>query len=168
MQLTAQSRKAYVQYNELLAHIDATRHREAQCRRGYRDAEMDEWRCGLYAFVKYFWHILEPETPFVSGWPLEAICDHLEAITFHTDQKEPWRAFLALGRKLCQYEDMRSTRDDPELYSIYRLLNGALRHARQVAYFHIRGLYGKAYATRLLPEVKGCPHEDVISLAFNT
>jgi hypothetical protein len=93
---------------------------------------------------------------------------HLEAITFHTDQKQPWRAFLALGRKLCSYEDMRSTRDDPELYTTYRLLNAALRHARQVAYFHIRGLYGKAYAARLLPEVKGCPHENVIALAFNT
>ncbi len=37
---------------------------------------------GLIAFVRYFWHILEPETPFVDGWPLHAICEHLEAVTF--------------------------------------------------------------------------------------
>lgn len=49
--------------------------------RGYRD-EDGVWRCGLLSFVKYFWHVLEPETPFVSGWVLEAICEHLEAVTF--------------------------------------------------------------------------------------
>lgn len=112
--------------------------------------------------------ILEPEELLL--WAKTLYClseNHFEAITFHTDQKQPWRAFLALGRKLCQYEDVRSTRDDPELYTIYRLLNAALRSARQAAYFHIRTLYGHAYAARLLPEVKGCPHEEVIALAFN-
>lgn len=37
---------------------------------------------GLIAFVRYYWHILEPKTPLVEGWPLWAICEHLEAITF--------------------------------------------------------------------------------------
>lgn len=36
---------------------------------------------GLIAFVRYYWHILEPETPFVDGWPLWAMCEHLEAVT---------------------------------------------------------------------------------------
>ena len=36
---------------------------------------------GLLAFVRYFWHILEPSTPFVEGWVLECLCGHLEAIT---------------------------------------------------------------------------------------
>jgi predicted phage terminase large subunit-like protein len=39
-------------------------------------------RGGLIKFVRYFWDILEPQTPFVDGWALEAICLHLEAITF--------------------------------------------------------------------------------------
>ncbi len=39
-------------------------------------------RGGLIEFVRYFWHVLEPETELIEGWPLEAICDHLEAITF--------------------------------------------------------------------------------------
>lgn len=50
--------------------------------RGYRDAETGEWVGGLLSFVRYFWHILEPGTEFVDGWPLEAICEHLEAVTF--------------------------------------------------------------------------------------
>lgn len=36
---------------------------------------------GLLEFVKYFWHILEPQTPFVDGWPLWAICEHLQAVS---------------------------------------------------------------------------------------
>lgn len=50
-------------------------------RRGYRD-ENGEWQGGLLAFVRDFWHVLEPGTKFVEGWPLEAICEHLEAVTF--------------------------------------------------------------------------------------
>jgi predicted phage terminase large subunit-like protein len=49
--------------------------------RGYRDAD-GRWCGGLLSFVRYFWHILEPGTPFVDGWVLEAICEHLEAVTF--------------------------------------------------------------------------------------
>src|SRR5277367_3814758 len=36
---------------------------------------------GLLNFVKYFWHILEPQTKFVDGWPLHAICTHLQAVS---------------------------------------------------------------------------------------
>ena len=36
---------------------------------------------GLLEFVKFFWHVLEPQTPFVEGWALKAICSHLEAVT---------------------------------------------------------------------------------------
>ena len=33
----------------------------------------------LYEFVKQAWHVLEPGVPFVPGWHIEAICEHLEA-----------------------------------------------------------------------------------------
>ena len=36
---------------------------------------------GLIEFVRYFWHVLEPNTPFVDGWVMQAICLHLEAVT---------------------------------------------------------------------------------------
>lgn len=39
-------------------------------------------RCrSLHGFVREAWKILEPETPFVDGWVIRAICDHLEAVT---------------------------------------------------------------------------------------
>lgn len=49
--------------------------------RGYRD-EDGVWRGGLLSFVRDFWATLEPGTEFVEGWALEAVCEHLEAITF--------------------------------------------------------------------------------------
>jgi len=36
---------------------------------------------GLLNFVKYFWHVLEPQTKFVDGWVLQAICMHLQAVS---------------------------------------------------------------------------------------
>src|SRR5579864_166771 len=35
----------------------------------------------LKDFVQQAWPVLEPATPFVPGWHLDAICEHLEAIT---------------------------------------------------------------------------------------
>ncbi len=46
----------------------------------------DELRCermrrSLGAFVHEAWPVVEPGTPFVGNWHIDAICDHLEAIT---------------------------------------------------------------------------------------
>ena len=35
----------------------------------------------LHEFVMQGWPVLEPETPFVDGAHVHAICDHLQAIT---------------------------------------------------------------------------------------
>lgn len=35
----------------------------------------------LHAFVLHFWPVLEPQTTMVDGWPLKAMCLHLEAVT---------------------------------------------------------------------------------------
>jgi len=51
------------------------------CVRGYRDDD-GVWQGGLLSFVRYFWHVLEPDTPFMSSWVLEAVAEHLEAVTF--------------------------------------------------------------------------------------
>lgn len=37
---------------------------------------------GLIPFVRYFWSVLEPDTKLVEGWLLDAIAEHLEAVTF--------------------------------------------------------------------------------------
>ena len=39
-------------------------------------------RGGFIHFVRYFWHLLEPNNPMVDGWAMEAICEHLEAVAF--------------------------------------------------------------------------------------
>jgi len=41
----------------------------------------ERMRRSLYEFAKGAWHVVEPSTPFISGWHLEAICEHLEAVT---------------------------------------------------------------------------------------
>jgi predicted phage terminase large subunit-like protein len=38
-------------------------------------------RRSLAEFAKRAWHVLEPATPLKWGWALDAICEHLEAVT---------------------------------------------------------------------------------------
>lgn len=64
----------------------------AQLRRELADEEMRvtrqnadaiRLRCQSFAgFVKEAWPILEPANPLIWNWHLDAMCDHLEAITF--------------------------------------------------------------------------------------
>lgn len=35
----------------------------------------------FHSFIKLHWHIVEPKQPFVDGWHIGAICEHLEAVT---------------------------------------------------------------------------------------
>lgn len=35
----------------------------------------------LLEFIKLGWHVLEPKRDFVPGWHIEAICEHLEAVS---------------------------------------------------------------------------------------
>lgn len=44
-------------------------------------AEKELHRRHLSEFVKDAWHILEPSTDLKWGWALDAICEHLEAVT---------------------------------------------------------------------------------------
>ena len=39
-------------------------------------------RRSLADFAKLAWHVLEPSTPLRWGWALDAICQHLEAVTY--------------------------------------------------------------------------------------
>ena len=41
----------------------------------------ERMRRSLAAFVHEAWPVLEPGTDFVSNWHIDAICEHLEAIT---------------------------------------------------------------------------------------
>lgn len=35
----------------------------------------------LHRFVQQAWHVLEPATPYVDGWHIKVMCEHLEAVT---------------------------------------------------------------------------------------
>lgn len=60
--------------------------RAEQSTRGFYD-EDGNWQCGLMAFVKYFWDVLEPETELKTGWAIETMCAHLEAVTYGEIQR---------------------------------------------------------------------------------
>ena len=61
--------------SELDAAIDRTK-------RGVTlEAQADEWSGSLRTFVAHFWSVVEPMTPFIANWHIDAICEHLEAIT---------------------------------------------------------------------------------------
>lgn len=40
----------------------------------------------LAAFVEGGWGVLEPDTPFVPNWHIDAVCQHLEAVTRHAQR----------------------------------------------------------------------------------
>lgn len=52
---------------QLLALRDATRAEAA--------------RRSLREFVRQAWHVVEPAMPYMHGWHIDAICDHLQAVT---------------------------------------------------------------------------------------
>lgn len=42
----------------------------------------NEWKPSLQEFIREAWHVLEPTSPYVHGWHIDAICEHLVAVTF--------------------------------------------------------------------------------------
>lgn len=44
-------------------------------------SEARECTDSLYRFVCHAWHTIYPTRPFVGGWHIEAICEHLQALT---------------------------------------------------------------------------------------
>lgn len=58
------------------------RDRRLEARRIAAEREEIMARCwSLHGFIKEFWRVLEPVAQFRTGWALEAMCDHLEAVT---------------------------------------------------------------------------------------
>lgn len=76
-----------------LAEIRAEKRRreaERELERLASDAERIRARCqSLAGFIREAWHVVEPGSAYVHGWHIEAIAQHLEAITFGR--------FLAMG-----------------------------------------------------------------------
>lgn len=67
---------------ELVRQREAEEGREAERRRLERDFFAIRERCETLAgFVREAWRVLEPNTPLVWNWHLDALCLHLEAVT---------------------------------------------------------------------------------------
>lgn len=45
------------------------------------ELEREACRRSLATFVREAWHVLEPGQPYVHGWHVDVICEHLEAVT---------------------------------------------------------------------------------------
>ncbi len=43
--------------------------------------QREEYSKSLRAYAEAAWHVIEPATAFVPGWHIDAICEHLEAVT---------------------------------------------------------------------------------------
>lgn len=75
------TRQQLEEYANLLKELERRQLRKLHGKRGWYDQEGVR-QGGLIAFIRHFWSILEPNTPLVDGWPLWAICEHLEAVTY--------------------------------------------------------------------------------------
>lgn len=64
------------------ARREVVRRSEADRRRVAENQQQIRERCRtLSGFVREAWHVLEPANPYIHGWHVDAICEHLEAIT---------------------------------------------------------------------------------------
>jgi predicted phage terminase large subunit-like protein len=67
---------------ERKAELVRQREREAERRRLQENRETIRQRClSLSGFLREAWHVLEPSNPYIHGWHIDAISEHLEAIT---------------------------------------------------------------------------------------
>jgi predicted phage terminase large subunit-like protein len=57
------------------------RRRRAQWLPTVEEVATEQARRSLRAFIEQAWPVLEPATPFVPGWHIDAIAEHLEAVT---------------------------------------------------------------------------------------
>lgn len=55
--------------------------REIELPHRFEEVRAERARRSLKEYIQEAWHVVEPSTTFVSGWHLEAICEHLEAIS---------------------------------------------------------------------------------------
>jgi predicted phage terminase large subunit-like protein len=75
-------RRAYLAMLDEKARRQAVAQRKAEQEAIAKDAAQIRERCKTLAgFVREAWHVLEPTNPYVYGWHIDAICQHLEAVT---------------------------------------------------------------------------------------
>ena len=80
--LPIETKRALLPLLEEKARRDAERARAAERASLAANLETIRRRCqSLSGFVREAWHVLEPQARYVHSWHIEAICQHLEAVT---------------------------------------------------------------------------------------
>ncbi len=46
-----------------------------------KELEDEDYEGSLISFARYVWPVVEPAIDFIEGWAIEAIAEHLEAVT---------------------------------------------------------------------------------------
>lgn len=85
MQLPTQTKDIRLLRRQLLARIDGLK---LEKDRGRADATRARCEASFAEFVKAAWHVIEPGTTLRWNWHLQAMCDHLQAISDGT--LTPW------------------------------------------------------------------------------
>lgn len=71
--------KAVVTENNALS-MHRMAQRELKRRADFADLKVKA-EGSLREFVEQAWHVVEPSTPFVGGWNIDAVCDHLQGVS---------------------------------------------------------------------------------------
>jgi predicted phage terminase large subunit-like protein len=54
------------------------------------EAKAERCKASLAEFLREGWHVLEPTTPLVWNWHIDAICDHVQAVLEDWMQRQRW------------------------------------------------------------------------------
>ena len=65
-----------VDFEAILQHIS-----EIDLDMGMDQLVAEECERSLLSFIRHHWEFVNPGEPFVEGWAIEAVCDHLEAVS---------------------------------------------------------------------------------------
>ena len=59
-------------------------------------------RCqsSLRAFIEEVWPVVEPQTPFVGNWHIDALCAHLEAFICSRERFQPLTKCIRMGIRI--------------------------------------------------------------------
>lgn len=88
--------------------------------------------------------------------------EYLHLVTFYTGEEEPWVPFMEVAQKLAESAPKDKFTRHKDLEIAYAYVASSRRHLRQVAYFYIRGKYGKKVANGAFPEVTDGERDDKI------
>ena len=71
-----------VELKKLLDEIQNKRNAEIKLQEAIENANLVRGRCqSLVGFIREAWAVLEPNAKYIHNWHIDAICQHLEAVT---------------------------------------------------------------------------------------